>query len=565
MFGKATVTQMEGVIQIRAGRAVCVNAEGAVFPAGGADSGRCFLAGDRVVLRGGRGAELVERTPTWTIGVVRSVGGMALVEAPLYAPFRISVTPLAGTRAGDRTLLFLDSMGGGQIFGGYSGDGRSDVELLRLLYAQTAAAGVADGIVGVGEALYTEAERVDHRDLETVTVDPLGSVDLDDAISVDASAGVLYVHIVDIHRAVVAGSELDEHMCRYGSTLYLANEHTEHLLPASVLRRCSLDAGVSREAVTVRMTMDGSGAIVDYGIYPSWVLVKRRLGYADIGPGTAGWDAGLAWLWERARVASSVTLAIPGLDLEVGRDGGLRRVTAVATNDAAHRMVSFAMIAANFVVSAHLRRRGVVLPNRFHEAVRGLVAGNVEAVTGDATVDSYLAVKAWRPARYDVEQSGHFGLGLQEYCHFTSPMRRYADVFVHRILAGVVYDEKWLTAAIDRLNGRMALVKQIHRYYRDVKVARRLVAAGGAVGLEAIVTKVARSGVSWFAPAVLVGGYTHVSRVGGGRRWTFAEGDGGGRLGSPDGVVIGVGTRLRVEGLDYDYGSGTYAATGLGV
>jgi exoribonuclease R len=560
---------MEGVIQIRAGRAVCVNAEGAVFAVGG--DGRCFLAGDRVVLRGGRGAELVERTPTWTVGFVRSVGGpggVAVVEAPLFAPFRASVVPVAGLKAGDRTLLYLDATGGAQIFGSYSSDGRSDVELLRLLYAQAGAAGVTDGIVRVGEALYTEAARVDHRDLETVTVDPVGSVDLDDAISVDASAGVLYVHIVDIHRAVAAGSALDEHMCRYGSTLYLANEHTEHLLPAATLRGCSLDVGVPREAVTVRMTMDGSGAIVDYGIYPSVILVKKRLGYADIGPGTEGWEdeenLGMRWLWERARAASSVTLAIPGLDLEVGRDGGLRGMRAVATNDAAHRMVSFAMIAANFTVSAHLRRRGVVLPNRFHEAVRGLTAGDVEAVTGDATVDSYLAVKAWRPARYDVEQSGHFGLGLQEYCHFTSPMRRYADVFVHRILAGVVYDEEWLVAAVDRLNARMALVKQIHRYYRDVKVARRL--GGGGVGLEAVVTKVARSGVSWFVPTVLVGGYTHVSRVGGGRRWTFAEeGEGGSRLRSPDGVVIRVGSRLRVEGLEYDYGSGAYAATGLSV
>ena len=169
-------------------------------------------------------------------------------------------------------------------------------------------------------------------------------------------------------------------------------------------------------------------------------------------------------------------------------------------------------------------------------------------------------MKAWRPARYDVEQSGHFGLGLQEYCHFTSPMRRYADVFVHRILAGVMYDKAWLVAAVERLNARMALVKQIHRYYRDVKVARRLI--GGADAGDAVVTKVARSGVSWFVPAVLVGGYTHVSRVGGGRRWAFVE---GGSLRSPDGVVIGVGTRLRVEGLQYDFGSGTYEATGLGV
>jgi hypothetical protein len=544
---------MEGVIQIRAGRAVCVNAAGAVFPVG-VEDGRCFLAGDRVVLCAGRGAELVERTPVWTIGVIRPGG---LVEAPLFAPFQVSVPPLEGMRVGDRTLMHLDSMGGARIFGVFSGGGESDAALLRLLYAQSGeSTGVAEGIIERGEALYTETERVDHRDLETVTVDPIGSVDLDDAISVDTAAGILYVHIVDIHRAVAAGSALDEHMCRHGSSMYLANEHTEHLLPAATLRGCSLDVGVSREAITVRMTMDGSGAIVDYGIYPSVVLVKQRLGYADLN-GAEEW---MRWLWDRARMASAVTLAIPGLDLEVGRDGGLLRVGAVATNDAAHRMVSFAMIAANFVVSAHLRRRGVVLPNRFHEAVRGLTAGDVETVTGDAITDSYLAVKAWRPARYDVEQSGHFGLGLQEYCHFTSPMRRYADVFVHRILAGVVYDKAWLVAAVERLNARMALVKQIHRYYRDVKVARRLI--GGADAGEAVVTKVARSGVSWFVPAVLVGGYTHVSRVGGGRRWAFVE---DGSLRSPDGVVIGVGTRLRVEGLQYDFGSGTYEATGLGV
>lgn len=541
---------MEGTIQIRAGRAVCVNQDGSVFPVGnGPDSGQRLMAGDHVILRSGGEVRLIARTPVWTVGVVVKVVAVenVEVETPMFAPFRTAVT-LGGASVGDRTIVYLDEEGGAQAYGVYPSGAAYDAILLRTLYSQTTIpANVAAALRGEGASYYTINDQVDHRDLDTFTVDPETSIDLDDAISIDASAGVLYVHIVDIHRAIPVGSDLDESMCRFGSTLYLANEHTEHLLPSGILRSCSLDVGMERIAITVRMTLDGSGAIVDYGIYPSVIRVKRRMAYRDL--------RAEGWLWDRASVSSAVTLAIPGLDLRVGADGRLQAMEAIATNDPAHRIVSFAMIAANFVVSAHLRRHGVALPNRFHEAVRGLEAGDVATVTGNPTVDAYLAVKRWHPARYDVERAGHFGLGLREYCHFTSPMRRYADVLVHRILAGVRYDGEWLASTVDRLNDRLMSVKRIHSYYRVIKIARFLTGrAADGVALVVYATKVARSGVSWFSPDFLVNGYTHVSRIGDGRRWMSVGED---RLRGGD-VEIRVGTRFRVVGLSYDFGNGIY-------
>jgi exoribonuclease R len=522
---------MTTVIEIRGGKAY-------LAPAGvRLEDGRGpFIAGDRVTADG---SALVERTPTYAIGVI-GVGGR--VRFPHHPAFWSVVG--AGAGAGERLLVWLDASGGVHE----RLRGCDDVRLVREFYRMSAAA-ATEIPFRVGPAHYTEEGIVDHTDLETVTVDPSTAVDLDDAISVDSARGILYVHIVDIHAAVAPGSEIDVNMLRHAATLYLANEATDHLMPMELVSACSLNAGEIRRAVTVRMTIDSaSGSVVEYGIYRSLIRVGRRLRYCDL-ESELEIDA-FRWLRDRAMAETkAITLAIPGLELDVGPDGRLRGVAAVNTNDVAHRMVSYAMIAANFVVSAHLRRRGVVLPNRFHEAVRQI---DVEVVTGDPTVDSFIAVKRWRRARYDVAQSGHFGLGLTDYCHFTSPMRRYADVLVHRVLAGVVYDADWLVAAVNALNERVGLVRLLHGYYRDVKIARHLTEGRADPG-PVWVTQVSAAGVMWYAPRYLVGGFAHVSRLGQ-QRWRLE----GGVLRS-EGGEIRVGSRMRGRIDGYDAGTATYS------
>jgi ribonuclease R len=312
----------------------------------------------------------------------------------------------------------------------------------------------------------------------------------------------------------------------------------------------SLNKGVERRAITVEMTINMLGGISAYEIYPSTIVVKDRYSYEEFAD--LAHTLPFSWLQSFAeKHKETLPLAIPGLALTVDESGCLTDLNAVHSNDVAHRMISCAMIAANFTVSAHLTKKGVLLPNRFHETPNGLFQSDIEAVTHNPVVDSFLAVKKWRPARYDLHASGHFGLGIPSYVHFTSPMRRYPDVLVHRILAGVQYSFESLTKKIDAINDRAINVRGLQKYYTSLKIARYLEI--GQHLRSVYIIGVSRAGVQWYSPDYLINGFCHVSKIGKGIRWDFD----GSSLHS-NGVHLRVGELLNVESVAYDFSSCKY-------
>jgi exoribonuclease R len=538
---------MECEIQIRGGTPLAVDLSGNVVRSYAGE--KWLIAGDRVYINE-IGIRLIRREPHYTLAVVTGFKAGIHVDFPFHPGLQTVLQIRDRVRVSDRLLVEMRADGQVQYVACFSGAASEDLVCSLRLYDMIDGSAVLDR-GEKGPALYTR-EHTDLTHLDTFTVDPASSVDLDDAISIDVAARRLYVHIVDIHTAVPIGSYVEEHMYRHGSTLYLA-EQTQHLLPGHFVSRVSLDRGVRRFTVTVEMRIGDDGGVEAYDIYSSTIVVKHRYNYDEFeGLKTT---PTYSWLKEFAdKHRASLPLNIPGLELKVGADGILESIRQNAVDDDAHRMIACAMIAANFSVAAHLHARGVLLPNRFHEAPAGLFAEDVEAVTGHPVVDSYLAVKKWRPARYDLEHGGHFGLGLREYVHFTSPMRRYPDVLIHRILAGVRYDAGRLGEMVDAINRRAGAVRQIQKYYTGIKIARHLTSA--AVLKTVYITKVARAGVSWYSPTFLVNGFTHVSKIGAGVRWSY-DGEalsGGGRN-------IGVGSVLPVANTIYNFANGLYDVT----
>jgi exoribonuclease R len=540
---------MECEIQIRGGVPLAVDLSGNVVKSYAGE--KWLIAGDRVYINE-LGIRLVRREPHYSIAVVTGFKSGVLVDFPFHPGLQTVLQIRDRVCVGDRLFVEMRSDGQIQFVARFSGEASQDLVCSRRLYDMIDGSAVLDrGVLGRGPALYTRAH-ADLAHLETFTVDPASSVDLDDAISIDVAARRLYIHIVDIHTAVPIGSYIEERMYRHGATLYLA-ERVQHLLPDALVERVSLDCGARRRAITVEMTIGLDGNVESYDIYSSGIVVKHRYNYEQF----EGLKAEAPYSWLKAfadKHRASLPLCIPGLDLKVGADGMVESIGRNAVDDDAHRMIACAMIAANFTVAAHLRTKGVLLPSRFHEAPAGLFAEDVAAVTGHPVVDSYLAVKKWRPARYDLERGGHFGLGLREYVHFTSPMRRYPDVIIHRILAGVQYDAGRLGEMVDAINRRAAIVRQIQKYYTGVKIARHLTSA--AVLNTVYVTRVASAGVSWYSPEFLVNGFTHVSKIGTGVRWSFNKTflAGGGR-------TIAVGDVLSVAATTYNFANGLYDVT----
>jgi hypothetical protein len=510
---------MNGVVQIRAGKAVVVDASGVVLKAlVGATE---FLAGDVVTLTDP--VTLVARKRQPAVGVVKAfTPAGVLLTFPAHPVFQTSIQIAERVSRGDRVVVVLGAWFT-DVAGCYSGRTEDDHAVLRRLYS------LVDWDVafrpGVGGAPQYSGPFTDLTGMDTFTVDPPGSVDLDDAISIDEARRHLYVHIVDIHRALT--SALEEHMFRHVSTLYLPDE-TVHLLPSDLVSSLSLDAGQRRHAITVKMTLGDSWDIVEYSVFPSLIRVDRRMNYEELYAVRGEPPYTFLGAFAEAHV-DTLPLDLPGLVLAEGVP------RTVASNDPAHRMVACAMIAANFTVSAHLSARGLTIPQRFHEAPSGLFKGDVVPVTGNSVVDSYLAVKKWRPAVYDLVRKGHFGLGLETYIHFTSPMRRYADVLIHRILAGVVYDPAWLTDAVESLNARAKFVRGLHKQATGLAVARYLTVNPHAL-TEVYLTAVCRVGVSWYSPQFLINGFAHVSKMGTADRWDY------------DGVALHAGPHRRTVG-----------------
>lgn len=523
---------MEAVIEVRGGKVYAVNSTGSVLV-----TQKRFLSGDRIRIMGST-LTLVTRNPCAAYAVATNVhNGRVYLQFPQYPYFEASIICHNPVYIGTRLIVYLTADGSIIPYHVFSPHAHDDANLVYQLYKTVPSA--PEFLPPKQGTHYYSSDPVDQTHLDTFTIDPVSSTDLDDAISIDPESQTLYVHIVDIGSLITP--ELEKHMFHYGSTLYLANESTCHLLPESCLRAASLDPGVCRKVITVEIKLAEDGTVGSHRVYPATIVSKHRYTYTDAPLESPKFK----WLLDRMKAQeTSMPLEIPGLDIVCDPSGAPTSITQVYTNDVSHRLVAYSMIMANYVISAHLSEKGVMLPNRFHQMPHGATSRDLVSITGNIVVDSFISVKKWNRATYSLEQKGHFGLCLTEYVHFTSPMRRYADVLVHRILAGAQYDPTWLSAAVEYMNTRSFFVRQCHALYRQIKVARYVISLEKKPPV--FITSVAQAGVQWYMPEYLLNGFTHVSKIGNGVRWEYKDG----ALISGH-TNISVGFKMHIRHLEY--------------
>lgn len=329
--------------------------------------------------------------------------------------------------------------------------------------------------------------RRDLRDLLMVTIDGEDAKDLDDAVSLVPEKGNTYqlgVHIADVSYYVREGSRLDAEAFRRGTSVYLVDRVIPMLPPQLSNGICSLNAGVDRLALSVLMRVSYRGRVLDYEIVPSVIHVHKRLTYNLVRQLIEEKDRELRqehrelvpMLERMGRLATALRqkrLAGGAIDFDLPEakvildERGRPKEVVRAVRSLADQIIEEFMILANETVARHLEANGLPGVYRVHEDpdpekisnlnkflgplgyhIRGDREGVkpwhlqqvAQAVAGkpEARAVNMAMLRSLKHARYAPQSLGHFGLAKQYYCHFTSPIRRYPDLVVHRVLREVM-------------------------------------------------------------------------------------------------------------------------------
>ena len=131
--------------------------------------------------------------------------------------------------------------------------------------------------------------------------------------------------------------------------------------------------------------------------------------------------------------------------------------------DDAHKIIETLMVLTNLKISEHI---GTLVPQRYHSKIKSEI--RLQNFTDNNMINSIISIKKYKPAIYDDLNSGHFGLGLTTYTHFTSPIRRYFDVIIHRLLAGNKY--KNIVNILNHINKQELYIDKLSKCYNNLKL-----------------------------------------------------------------------------------------------
>jgi ribonuclease R len=427
------------------------------------------------------------------LGVVRKGGGEVTVEpVDRKSRERLSLTGVDAEGLSDGDLVLAEVGAAHQRYGPKRGRllevlGREDEPRAASMLA-IHTHGLPTGFSGAAETEADAAEppllgnRVDLRDLPLITIDPADARDHDDAVFAHADddqanrgGWVVWVAIADVAAYVRAGSALDAEAREKANSVYFP-DRVEPMLPERLSAGlCSLRAGESRACIAVRMTFDAGGRKLAHrfvrGLMHSaaGISYEQAQGAIDGTPDAVTspllepvlkplWAAYAALKLARDKRAP---LEIESLERSIvlGADGRVLSITPRRVLDA-HRLIEEMMIQANVAAAETLEQRRTPLIYRVHdtpslEKIKNLTdflatldirwsMGEVPRtdrfnrllgqVRGGphAEIVNEVVLRTQMQAIYDTENIGHFGLNLNRYAHFTSPIRRYADVTVHR-------------------------------------------------------------------------------------------------------------------------------------
>ncbi|MCL2104946.1 MAG: ribonuclease R [Kiritimatiellaeota bacterium] len=526
--------------------------------------------------------KIVERSPHDIVGTLYSTGRLSYV-VPLNPVYRkdFAVPSMNGATPGDRVVVRFTGWESrhvapeGEIVDVIGPADKPSLDTLVVMkqfdLPEAFPAEVIAEAENVSQRLARPGKRLDLRKSYIITIDPATARDFDDAISLETDEHgnrVLGVHIADVSHFVRPDSALDREARQRGTSVYLVDKVIP-MLPEQLSNGvCSLRPDEDRLTFSAFMTFDEDGKMTSRRFVRSHIRSKLRLSYeqamdiiADRKPEgivhvPAETAALLKGTWALAAQLRERRFSMAALDLEVPEAeivlDDQSRMTGVVIRpyDESHQLIEECMVAANEAVATELWTLGIKILTRLHEppdaekldelktnlALLGFHTGNLAnpAVLAKFLKDTQdhplryhahtMVLRSMKRALYSAEKIGHFGLAKTYYAHFTSPIRRYPDLTLHRQLAdhldgrGGKMPKDYLTSTALLATEREQVADDASRQLIEIKKFRFLqqqLDDQKPIEYRAVIAKCTNYGAFIDIPDLAMGGLIHISNLSG--------------------------------------------------
>lgn len=516
---------------------------------------------------------VLERARTHIGGTVWRLdhSGNVVAFAPLLGqtkPILLKKSEKHDLKIGDRIIIKIDEWGDekspttGQLshYIGHISDPSCDIAAaieefdIRSTFSREAVDQAKDYGKTVTKA--DQKKRTDLTKLECFTIDPDTAKDFDDALTIEKDKKGNYflgVHIADVAHYVKSGTPLDKESSERCNSTYLPGTCIPMLPEELSNHLCSLRADVIRLTASVLMDFNPQGDLVGYKIVRSFIKSAKRFTYEEAKEVIDGKKKSphatalkhmveLCLLLKKKRYErGSIDFSLPELVILID-EKGMPTGTKLVEYDISHQLVEEFMLKANEITAKHLSDQGKPALFRIHEEPS---AENMEdfyalARTLGFTLPSKPThadlqllfekakgtsfgqqlsvgfIRSMKLAYYSAENVGHYGLGLEYYCHFTSPIRRYTDLIIQRLLFDEMDEDTDLEKVAKKCSDQERVSFKAESSVKTLKKLRLLKTyydKNPRCQYEAVVTRIKSFGLSFEISELMLEGFLHVSEL----------------------------------------------------
>ena len=461
---------------------------------------------------------IISRTPKNTIGIYDTVTSM--IRLPLESKIYTNIIDYRSNLSNMILLCLVritkDSVSIIKEYGDIT-DRKNDLELCKYVYDKHDM--YDDSLFSnlytsatLVQPFYSKPDKIRLTHLDTFNIDPSGSLDFDDAISVDTANRILYVHIVDINSHLKHYEEHERRAFRLGSTLYL-NEGILNIFDDYLANNMfSLVRGEDRPVITVEIHLDIDCNIIRHETYSSVIKIKTRYDYESSKRALDNGNTQLVFLDNllKSPIWKYSKLDIPKRNFNIN-DNVIGDIEIYKTNRV-NKIIEAIMVMTNRLITEDLI--GIV-PERYHP-ISNTINITKESVSG---LEAFELLKKYKLAKYSAVEKGHFALDIPHYTHFTSPIRRSVDILVHKILGGTLYNNKELQKILDHLNRRDVLNTKVVNFYETCKLLSYFQTKKPQYSFT--ISNISKHGIHIYIEEIAYSEFIHVSKILPNVRWKY--------------------------------------------